>query len=102
MLNITGKYVTVFNPHVNEETSTRSVYATLSTSKKNVINGVVSYENMSWSGKFVAGAFDKAKGLKDFDKIDIKKGSITNKYDKENKRLYVDVTIFDFDMSEIK
>lgn len=100
MLNITGKYITVFQPQVKLEISEKIVFATLSSSKKIFKDGETSYENMMWNGKFVAGAFEKAKSLKDFDKIDIIKGSITNKYDKSNNRVYVEVTIFDFIMSK--
>lgn len=99
MFNITGKYVTVFNPQAKLGSHSHTVVATLSTSKKNVIDGAISYDNMSWNGRFVGACVDKAMELKEFDKIDITKGSITNHYDKESKRLYVDVTVFDFEMS---
>lgn len=100
MFNITGKYVTVFSPSIKTEISDRIVFATLSTSRKNIKDGEVSYENMLWNGRFVGGAFEKAKNLSDRDKIDIIKGSITNHYDKLEKRLYVDVTVFDFVLSD--
>ena len=102
MLNVTGKYVTVFNPAIKNSISDKVIFATLSSYKKSVIDGKISYENMSWQGKFVAGAFEKAKLLKNFDKINILKGSIINKYDKNKNSLYVEVTIFDFVMSEMK
>lgn len=101
MLNITGKYVTVFSPSIRTNVSDKILFATLSSSKKNVKDGAVSYDNMTWSAKFVGGAFEKAKSLKELDKIDILKGAITNKYDKDSKRLFVEVTVFDFVMSAV-
>lgn len=101
MLNITGKYVTVFQPQINLNVSERMVFANLSTSKKNTSReGDISYENMSWKGRFVGDAFEPSKALRDGDKIDIVRGMITNKYDKEKKKLYVDVTIFEYALSD--
>lgn len=100
MLNITGKFVTVFQPQIKLNVSERMVFANLSTSKKNTRGGEVSYDNMSWRGRFVGDAFEPSKALRDGDKIDITSGMITNKYDKEKQQLYVDVTIFDFAMSD--
>ncbi len=52
---------------------------------------------MYWKVKFVGEKnIEKAKTLKDKDKIEILKGAIENTYDKENKILWVNVTIFDF------
>lgn len=102
MLNITGKYVTVFQPEIKTNVSELILFANLSTSKKNTDKaGEVSYENMYWKGRFVGNALEPAKNLKDGDKIDIIKGAIENRYDKEKKALYVDVTIFEFEMSNI-
>jgi hypothetical protein len=39
--------------------------------------------------------------LRNGDKIDIIKGAIENRYDKEKGKLYVDVTIFEFAMSDL-
>lgn len=101
MLNCTGRYVTVFKPQIKEEVSKKILFANLSSTKKVTHGEEVSYENMSWNGKFVGTAFEKAKSLKDKDKIDITRGAITNRYDKESKKLYVDVTIFEFEMSDL-
>lgn len=101
MLNCTGKFVTVFQPCIKTNVSDKILFANLSSSKKNTHGEEVSYENMSWNGKFVGEAFEKAKSLKEKDKIDITKGAITNRYDKEKGKLYVDVTVFDFEMSDL-
>lgn len=102
MFNITGKFVTVFDPSIKLDKSERTVFATLSTSKKNTAaNGTVSYVNMTWlNSRFVGEAFEPAKALRNGDKIDIIRGSIENRYDKEKKILYVDVTVFEFAISD--
>lgn len=101
MFNITGKFVTVFQPEIQLNVSERIVFANLSTSKKNKsVGGEISYVNMSWKGRFVGDAFEPAKALRNGDKIDITSGAITNRYDKINDHLYVDVIIFDFSMSD--
>lgn len=91
MLNLgkTTKYVSVFNPEIKE----KYVQANLTTSKKNEDN---SHTNMYWKARFVGKALETAKELKDKDKIEITNGIIENKYDKENEKLWVNVTIFAF------
>lgn len=94
MLNVTGKYVSVF------EVEEKGKYCTanLSTFKKNTDN---TYTYMYWKARFVGKAFEKAKKLKDKDKIEIANGIIENNYDKEKDKLWVTVTIFEFEkMSE--
>lgn len=93
MFNITAKYVSVFKVEQKE----KSVQANLSTSKK-LPDG--NYKNMYWIAHFVGGATEKAKSLKDKDKIEITNGIIENNFDKEKDKLYVNVTIFDFKMQE--
>lgn len=90
MFNITGKYVSVF------EVEDKGKYCTanLSTSKKNNDN---TYTNMYWKARFVGKAFDSAKKLKDKDKIEVTNGIIENNYDKEKEKLWVTVTIFEFE-----
>lgn len=89
MLNVTGKYVSVFEVEEKEKYCT----ANLSTSKKNTNN---TYTNMYWKARFVGKASDKAKKLKDKDKIEITNGIIENNYDKGKDKLWVTVTIFEF------
>lgn len=102
MFNITGMFVTVFQPQINLNVSERMVFANLSTSKKNTdLEGRVSYENMTWKGRFVGDAFEPSKALRNGDKIDIVRGMITNKYDKEKGKLYVNVTIFEYALSDL-
>lgn len=102
MFNITGKFVTVFQPEIQLNVSERIVFANLSTSKKNKgVGGEISYVNMSWKGRFVGDAFEPAKALRNGDKIDITSGAISNRFDKSNGgHLYVDVIIFEFAMSD--
>jgi hypothetical protein len=88
-LNITGKYITVWNV----EDKGNYIQANLSTGKKNKEG---TYTNMSWRTRFVGNAKEKAKWLKDKDKIEIINGIIENTYDKEKKTLYVNVTVFDY------
>jgi len=89
MLNVTGKYVSVFEA----EDKGNFVQANLSTSKKNKDG---SYTNMYWRARFVGEAYEAAKKLVDKDKIQILRGAIENKFDKEWDRLYVTVLVFRF------
>ncbi|MEG2110060.1 MAG: hypothetical protein RRY19_09765 [Clostridium sp.] len=89
MLNVTGKYVSVFDVVEKE----KFVAANITTSKKNQDN---TYTNMYWKARFVGEAKTKALELKDKDKIEIKNGVIENQYDKEKNKLWVTVTIFEF------
>lgn len=102
MLNISdSRFVTVFQPEIKLSISEHMVFANISTSEKvSDNNGNISYKNMSWKARFVGSAFEPAKALRDKDKIDILKGCIKNRYDKDNKILYVDVVIFEYVMSE--
>lgn len=95
MLNIKDSYATTFQVEVEE----KYVQANLSTSKKNPTTES-GYENMSWRTRFVGQAFDKAKELTNGSRIKITNGVVENKYDKEKKVLYVNVTVFDFEPVE--
>ena len=90
-LNITGKYVTVWNV----EDKGNYIQANLSTGKKNKDG---TYTNMSWRTRFVGNAKGKAKALQDKDKIEIVNGLVENTYDKEKKTTYVNVTVFEFEV----
>ena len=97
MLNLgqSTKYVSIFKVVIED----KCVKANLTTSKKNANNADEKYSNMYWKAKFVGEkAFEKAKLLKDKDKIEILKGTIENTYDKDTKSLWVNVTIFDFNI----
>lgn len=92
MLNINAKYVSLFQV----EDTGRYVKCTLSTSKKDSDG---KYTNMYWNARIVGKAYESAKELKDKDKINILSGVVENKYDKENSKLYLNVTIFEFEKS---
>lgn len=89
MLNVTGKYVSVYEV----EDKGKYCLANLSTSKKNTDGA---YTNMYWKARFVGNAFDKAKILKNNDRIEITNGVIENNYDKDNEKLWVTVIVFEF------
>ncbi len=92
MLNVTGKYVSVFEV----EDKGNYVQANLSTSKKNKDG---SYTNNYWKARFVGEAYQPAKELISKDKIHILKGAIENHYDKDWDKLYVTVLVFRFKKS---
>lgn len=54
-------------------------------------------EYSSWRVKFVGKAFEKAKNLKNKDTIILTEAKVSNTYDKKEKRLYVNITCFDFE-----
>ena len=102
MFWITRNYVSVFDPTMKFDISEKMVFAKLSTSKKNTNqDGKTEYVNMRWMARFVGEAFEPAKALRNGDKVDIIKGIITNRYDKEKKTQYVSVVIFEFGMSDL-
>ena len=94
MLNVTGKFVSVFKV---EDKGKYSV-SNLTTSKKKQDN---TYENMYWRARYVGAAHQKSLSLKDKDKIEITQAVIENNYDKENKTLWVTVVIFDFNVQQV-
>lgn len=101
MFSVSRKYVTVFQPEIRLNTSEKIIFATLSTSKKEMKDGVASYENTPWQGRFVGDAFEPAKALRNGDKIDVVNGIVEKKYVPEKGREYVWVTVFDFAMSDL-
>ena len=96
-LQIAGsKYVKVFDP----EDKGKYVEANLSTSKKDKDGNRVW---MNWFGaRFVGKAKGKADGLNNKDTIEINSGLIENVYDKEKKKTYINIVVFDFDVMESK
>lgn len=96
MIFITESYGTVFEPKVEEKV----VKARYSTSEKDQ-NG--DYINSSWNIIFLGGALEKAKQLKDRQRIHINKAKLTNRSykDKEgNSKWWMQITVFDFDVLE--
>lgn len=54
----------------------------------------------SWNANFVGAAYEKAKKLKNKDVILLMRAKADNNYDKKKERLYVNVTVFDFELFE--
>lgn len=52
----------------------------------------------SWNTSFVGDAYDKATELENKDKIILTNAKVENNYDKEKEKLYLSVTIFDFEL----
>lgn len=102
MLNFTGKYVTVFNPVMKPDFSEHTVYASLSTSRKDNRTNPPTYKSSSWFNvRFVGDAFEPAKALRNMDKIDIIRGAITNEKSATNGKFYTDLVVFEFSMSDL-
>ena len=93
----------------NRETAT-VFNITESATRKNTVNANLStYEGTdkedkpiysSWRTNFVGKAFDKAKNLKEKDKILLLNAKVENNYNKEQDKLYVTLTVFDFAVAE--
>jgi len=81
---------TIFEPIVKE----KYVQAKLSTGKKNQDG---SWTNMSWNVRFIGKCYDQASRLKEKDKIELRSGYVENSYDKETKKSYVNVIVFEFE-----
>jgi transposase len=80
------------------EAQDKVVKATLSTSEKKQDN---TYENSSWFVAFVGNCKDKASKLQDKDRITVTKAKITNVYNKEHKKSYLNFTVFAFDCERL-
>ncbi len=87
--------VTVFDPEVLENRK-NTVLANLSSYEGKDNEGNAKYS--SWRSYFVGKAFEKAKDLQSKMTIELKEAKIENHYDKEKKTLYVNLTVFDFDV----
>lgn len=102
MLNITGKYVTVFNPEIKLDVSEHTVFANLNTSRKDNRTAPPTYITSSWlNARFVGEAFEPAKALRNMDKIDIIRGAITNEKSESNGKFYNELVIFEFALSNV-
>lgn len=60
-------------------------------------NGVPIYENDYWKATFCGKALEKAKTLKDKDKIVVTEMNIRNIYSKNTKMSYPQITVTEFD-----
>jgi hypothetical protein len=74
------------------------VKATLSTGEKKQDGN---YENSSWFVAFVGNCKDKARRLEDKDRITVTKAKMTNVYNKEHKKAYLNFTVFAFDCERL-
>lgn len=93
-MNIKNVKATVFEPRISNKMK-NTVLADIYTYEGNDQDGNPKFS--SWNCKFVGSGFELAKTLKDRNKIVIKKGKVENVYNKEQEKLYVNVTVFDFD-----
>jgi hypothetical protein len=94
MLNIgTGgsKYVTFWS--VEDKGKYSEVKMSSSTKNKDG-----EYENSNWFARFVGKAHNTVGQLAEKDKIEITQGGIKKYYDKENKKEYYNVVVFDFEV----
>jgi len=74
------------------------VKASLSTSEKKQDG---TYENSSWFVAFVGNCKEKASRLEDKDRITVTKAKMTNVYNKEHKKAYLNFTVFAFDCERL-
>lgn len=58
-----------------------------------------SYVNTNWFARFVGKAFEKLDQLESKDKIRIT-GKVANPYNKETKKAYLNLVVFDFEFSD--
>lgn len=96
MLQIAESKMTIWNPEVSE-VQKNTVVAVGSTCKasKNEEEMFFAYQN--WNVCFKGNAYETARKLKSRDRIRVRKGIIENRYDKENQKLYVWCTVFEFE-----
>jgi hypothetical protein len=80
------------------EPQDKVVKASLSTSEKKQDN---TFENSSWFVAFVGKCKDKAAKLTDKDKITVTSAKMTNVYNKEHKKAYLNFTVFAFDCERL-
>jgi hypothetical protein len=80
------------------EVQDKVVKASLSTSEKKQDGN---YENSSWFVAFVGNCKEKASRLEDKDRITVTKAKMTNVYNKEHKKAYLNFTVFAFDCERL-
>lgn len=96
-MNLAATKATVFAPELCDPVKRKNtVECTISTLESSKNEDQKRYS--SWKAYFVGNAFEKAQDLKDRDFIEIKSGKVENNYDKGKEKLWVKVTIFDFDL----
>ena len=92
-LNVNRTYVTVWDVVVED----KFVKANLSTAKKDP-RAESGYTYMRWHTRFVGDAVEKAKELTDKERIVINSARLENYYDRDEKKLYLTLVVFDFDI----
>lgn len=92
-----GTKAKVFDPKKSEKRN-NTITATISTKEGKTEQGNAIYS--SWYTRFVGAAYEKACMLKGKEWIHIVSGKVENEYNKERAKLFVTVTIFDFDVVE--
>ena len=90
MILINKAYAKVFRVDVKEKYTS----LTIGTSDKQQDG---SYKNSNWNARLVGKAKDIA--VNEGDRIEIKSAKIENIYDKENKKNWLNIIIFDFEVS---
>ena len=73
--------------------------AQLSTSEKKQDG---TYENSKWFVNFVGKCSELAKTLQNGDTVTINKAKLTNLYNKEHKKSYLNFVVFDFEITQSK
>lgn len=92
-----GTKATVFSAK-KDENRKRTVIADISTYEGKDQDGNPRYAH--WRARFVGDAYEDALGLEDKDRIIIQSGIVDNFYSKEKEKLYVNVTVFQFEHDE--
>ena len=87
------KYVRVYNIEIKE----KYVQARLQTSEKKQTG---EYENSDWYARFVGGSLGLAQQLTDKSTITINQGKLTNPYNRDTKKAYLNMTVFDFEITK--
>lgn len=91
------KFITVFDPKVNEKTG-KTVFSRISEAiKVGEKDGKNEYEFDSWNAVFCGKCLEKAKKLKNKEKINILEWNVRNHYVAADKRSYPKIMIYDFE-----
>jgi hypothetical protein len=92
-LNISKTNGTIFRPQIKG----KYVQASFSTGKKQKDG---SYRNSNWPVRFIGSAFEPAKELQEKDRITVTNGFVENIWDKENKKNWLTLIVFNFEFAD--
>lgn len=101
-----GKFFTFFSREVEKNgtklrMTEKCVFATLSEAVRvGEANGKPLYEYDYWNATFCGKALEKAKTLKDKDKVQVTEMNVRNRYVSGRKMNYPQITVTDFDILE--